>query len=300
VADIPFLHTHDFQYGVIEPVSEGVRRLTARNPGPFTFHGTGTYIVGEGEVAVIDPGPDDPGHVQALLDGLAEETISHIIVTHCHQDHSPAARPLQAATGAKTYAFGPHGHTGDEQAVPVEEGIDLAFSPDISVKDGDSISGRNWELCCVHTPGHTSNHMCFSWEQHDLLFSGDHVMAWSTTVIIPPDGNMTDYLASLEKLHKRSDACLWPTHGPPVTDPTLYISALIEHRLARIKAIRELLRPGSQRINDMVPSLYPDIQPALRTAAGLSTLASLEHLQRLGEVTAQEDTGRGVFFSYTG
>ena len=300
MADIPFLHTHDFQYGVIEPVSEGVRRLTARNPGPFTFHGTGTYIVGEGEVAVIDPGPDDPGHVQALLDGLAEETISHIIVTHCHQDHSPAARPLQAATGAKTYAFGPHGHTGDEQAVPVEEGIDLAFSPDISVKDGDSISGRNWELCCVHTPGHTSNHMCFSWEQHDLLFSGDHVMAWSTTVIIPPDGNMTDYLASLEKLHKRRDACLWPTHGPPVTDPTLYISALIEHRLARIKAIRELLRTGSQRINDMVPSLYPDIQPALRTAAGLSTLASLEHLQRLGEVTAQEDTGRGVFFSYTG
>ena len=300
MAEIPFLRTHDFRYGTIERVSDGVRRLTAENPGPFTFHGTGTYIVGEGEVAVIDPGPDDPNHVQALLDGLADETISHIILTHCHKDHSPAARPLQAATGAKTYGFGPHGHAGDDEAEHLEEGVDHEFSPDIRVTDGDSIYGRNWELSCVHTPGHTSNHLCFAWDEHDLLFSGDHVMGWSTTVIIPPDGNMTDYLASLDKLHQRHDACLWPTHGPPVTDPEPYLLALIEHRIERIDSIRELLRTDDRRISDMVPLLYPDIQPALHTAAGLSTLASVQHLQRLGEVTTLEDVGRGVVFSYSG
>ena len=180
---IPFIKDHNFAYSAVEEVTTGLRRVTARNPSAFTFHGTGTYILGEGEVAVIDPGPSDQAHIQALLDSVANEQVTHIIVTHCHRDHSPAAEPLKAATGAPTYAYGPHGGSASNAAENLEEGVDRDFVPDVHVSDGEQITGNGWTLECVHTPGHTSNHLCFAWTEGNALFSGDHVMGWSTTVL---------------------------------------------------------------------------------------------------------------------
>ena len=214
MSDIPFNRDMcEFRYGVIEPVAPRVRRLVARNPSPFTFHGTGTYIVGHSEVAVIDPGPDLAEHVDALLGGLAGERVTHILITHTHRDHSPASRPLRKATGATVYAYGPHG--AGQTDTHVEEGADREFAPDATVRHGELIEGRGWSLECVHTPGHTSNHMCYQLREHQALFCGDHVMAWNTAVIAPPDGDMTDYLASLELLLGRDDRSLWPTPRPP-------------------------------------------------------------------------------------
>ena len=296
MVEIPFLKDHDFAYGVVEPVATGLRRITARNPSPFTFHGTGTYILGEGEVAVIDPGPNDQTHVQALLDSISSEQVTHIIVTHCHRDHSPAAEPLKAATGAPTYAYGPHGGSASSAAEALEEGVDRAFVPDVQVGDGERIAGNGWTLECQHTPGHTSNHMCYTWNEGNAVFTGDHIMGWSTTVIIPPDGNMTDYLSSLEKLLARTEDCFWPTHGAPIKDSLPYLTALIEHRLQRIETICTLLKSEDLRITDMIPKMYPDIQPELHSAAGLSTLASLQHLERLGEVQPIAGSGSDTFF----
>ena len=203
--EIPFRREFSFEYGRLERVAPGVRRIVARNPSPFTFRGTGTYVVGDGEVAVIDPGPDLDEHVAALLAGLSGEQVTHILITHTHRDHSPAAAALKAATGASTYGFGPHagGKRGDPA---VEEGGDWDFAPDVTVHDGDPIAGSGWRFEAVHTPGHTSNHLCFALPDQGILFSGDHVMGWSTSVIAPPDGDMSAYMASLDKLLVRSDA----------------------------------------------------------------------------------------------
>src|SRR5271169_4297802 len=190
--EIPFRREFSFEYGRLERVAPGIRRIVARNPSPFTFKGTGTYVVGEGEVAVIDPGPDQGEHVAALLAGLAGEQVTHILVTHTHRDHSPAAKALQAATGAPTYGFGPH--AGGRRGEPgIEEGGDWDFIPDVALKDGDAIVGADWRFEVVHTPGHTSNHLCFALPEQGVLFSGDHVMGWSTSVIAPPDGEMSAY-----------------------------------------------------------------------------------------------------------
>src|SRR5438270_4588745 len=200
--DIPFRREIAFEYGRLEPVAPGIRRIVARNPGPFTFKGTGTYVVGEGEVAVIDPGPELEEHVAALLASLAEEQVTHILVTHTHRDHSPAAKALKAATGAPSYGFGPHAG-GRRGEAGVEEGGDWDFAPDIVVTDGAEIAGGKWRFEAVHTPGHTSNHLCFALPASGILFSGDHVMGWSTSVIAPPDGDMAAYMASLDKLLAR-------------------------------------------------------------------------------------------------
>ncbi len=298
MVEIPLIKDHNFAYGVAELVTTGLRRITARNPSAFTFHGTGTYILGEGEVAVIDPGPSDQAHIQALLDSVANEQVTHIIVTHCHRDHSPAAEPLKAATGAPTYAYGPHGGTASNPTENLEEGVDRDFAPDVYVSDGEQITGNGWTLECVHTPGHTSNHMCFAWTEGNALFTGDHVMGWSTTVIVPPDGSMTDYLSSLDKLLMRNEDFFWPTHGSPIKDPIPYLTALIEHRLQRIETIRTLLKPKDLRITDMVPEMYPDLQPELHGAAGLSTLASIQHLERLGEVQPIAGSGSDTYFRF--
>jgi glyoxylase-like metal-dependent hydrolase (beta-lactamase superfamily II) len=279
--EIPFRREFSFEYGRLEPVAPLIRRIVARNPGPFTFRGTGTYVVGQGEVAVIDPGPDLAEHVEALLAGLAGEQVTHILITHTHRDHSPAARALKQATGAPTYGFGPHagGKRGD---AGVEEGGDWDFVPDKTLGDGDRIVGKSWFFEAVHTPGHTSNHLCFALPEHGVLFSGDHVMGWSTSVIAPPDGDMAAYMTSLDKLLARPDAVYWPTHGPAITEPKEHVRAFIAHRREREAGILDCLRAGTGRIDAIVERLYTGLQPGLRRAAGRSVHAHLIDLAGRG------------------
>jgi glyoxylase-like metal-dependent hydrolase (beta-lactamase superfamily II) len=281
--DIPFRRDFAYEYGKLEPVAPGIRRIIARNPGPFTFRGTGTYVVGEGQVAVIDPGPDLPEHVEALLMDLAGEEVTHILVTHTHRDHSPAAAAVKEATGAPTYGFGPHAG-GRRGEAGVEEGGDWDFTPDIVVKDGDEIAGNGWRFEAVHTPGHTSNHLCFALPDQGILFSGDHVMGWSTSVIAPPDGDMASYMASLDKLLGRRDSVYWPTHGPAITEPKEHVRAFIAHRREREAGIVECLRAGIGQIDAMVERLYLGLDPSLRRAAGRSVLAHLLDLIARGAV----------------
>jgi glyoxylase-like metal-dependent hydrolase (beta-lactamase superfamily II) len=275
--EIPFRRDFAFEYGRLEEVAPGIRRIVARNPGPFTFRGTGTYVIGEGQVAVIDPGPDLPEHIEALLMDLAGEEVTHILVTHTHRDHSPAAAAVKEATGAPTYGFGPHAG-GRRGEAAVEEGGDWDFVPDIVVKDGDEIAGAGWRFQAVHTPGHTSNHLCFALPDQGILFSGDHVMGWSTSVIAPPDGDMAAYMASLDKLLQRDDAVYWPTHGPAITEPKDHVRAFIAHRREREAGIVACLEAGVERVDAMVERLYVGLDPNLRRAAGRSVLAHLVDL----------------------
>jgi len=281
--EIPFRREFSFEYGRLERVAPGIRRIVARNPGPFTFRGTGTYVVGDGEVAVIDPGPDLDEHVAALLAGLAGEQITHILITHTHRDHSPAAAAVKAASGATTWGFGPHagGRRGDPA---VEEGGDWDFAPDVRVRDGDSIAGKGWRFEAVHTPGHTSNHLCFALPESGVLFSGDHVMGWSTSVIAPPDGDMSAYMASLDKLLGRRDAVYWPTHGPAIPEPQDHVRAFIAHRREREAGILECLDAGAERVEAIVDKLYLGLEPGLRRAAGRSVHAHLLDLAARGIV----------------
>ena len=283
--EIPLLREFSFEYGRLESVAPGLRRIVARNPSPFTFRGTGTYVVGTGEVAVIDPGPDDPAHVEALLAGLGRERVTHILVTHTHRDHSPAAKALKEETGAPSYGFGPHAGGKRGEAGP-EEGGDWDFVPDIRVADGERIAGPGWSFEAVHTPGHTSNHLCFALEGSGILFSGDHVMGWSTSVIAPPDGDMAAYMASLDKLLRREDAVYWPTHGPAITAPQPHVRAFIAHRREREAGILDCLRAGVSDIDAIVERLYVGLQPGLRRAAGRSVHAHLLDLHARGVVTA--------------
>jgi glyoxylase-like metal-dependent hydrolase (beta-lactamase superfamily II) len=283
--EIPFRRDFAFEYGRLEPVAPGVRRIVARNPSPFTFRGTGTYVVGEGQVAVIDPGPDLDEHVAALLASLAGEEVTHILVTHTHRDHSPAARALKAATGAPTYGFGPHAG-GRRGEAGIEEGGDWDFAPDVAMRDGDEIAGKGWRFEAVHTPGHTSNHLCFALPDAGVLFSGDHVMGWSTSVIAPPDGDMTAYMGSLDKLLARRDRLYWPTHGPAITEPEPHVRAFIAHRRERENGVLDCLASGPQSIAAIVERLYVGLAPGLRMAAGRSVHAHLLDLAARGLVAA--------------
>ena len=283
--DIPFRRDFSFEYGRLEPVAPAVRRIVARNPSPFTFRGTGTYVIGSGEVAVIDPGPDLTEHVEALLTGLSGERVTHILITHTHRDHSPAAAALKAATGAATWGFGPHAG-GKRGETGVEEGGDWDFVPDVPVRDGGSIIGKGWRFEAVHTPGHTSNHVCFALPDSGILFSGDHVMGWSTSVISPPDGDMTAYMDSLDKLLGRPDAVYWPTHGPAITEPQAHVRAFIAHRRERETGILEYLATGIEHIDAIVERLYVGLQPGLRRAAGRSVHAHLIDLVGRGIVAS--------------
>src|SRR5438105_4573448 len=288
--DIPFRREVAFEYGKLETVAPGVRRIVARNPGPFTFKGTGTYVVGEGEVAVIDPGPELEEHVAALLASLADEAVTHILVTHTHRDHSPAAKALKEATGAPTYGFGPH--AGGMRGEPgIEEGGDWDFDPDTVMVDGDWVDGGKWRFEVVHTPGHTSNHLCFALPDAGILFSGDHVMRWSTSVIAPPDGDMAAYMSSLDKLLGRHDSVYWLTHGPAITEPARHVRAFIAHRRERESGIIECLKSGSETIDAMVERLYVGLNPSLRRAAGRSVLAHLIDLQERDIVACDAPIG---------
>ena len=277
---IQFDRNFDPQHGTAVDVSPLIQRIVCNNGGPFTFTGTGTYVIGKDSVAVIDPGPDDDDHLKALLAALDGKTVSHIIITHTHMDHSPLAARLKQATGAKTYAYGPHGvgrvsNSGDLQ---LDAGGDYDFSPDVTISDGDVISTDDWSLEAVFTPGHTSNHMAFALKEENALFSGDHVMAWSTSVIAPPDGYMADYFASLKKLMDRDEEVYWPTHGGPKQDPKAFVRAFLTHRKMREAAIETRIKKGDRKIQDIVKNIYSDVDPRLHPAAAMSTMAHIEHL----------------------
>lgn len=301
----------DVEYGRVDRVTPGIRRVIAENPSKFTYHGTGTYLVGHGDVVVIDPGPELDSHREALRSALAGERVRAILVTHCHADHSPLASWLSAESGAPTYAFGPHppldvddddldedpgDHDDDDPAaeelldgVKVEEAVDRSFVPDHAVGDGDVVvDGPGLTMTAVYTPGHTSNHLCFAFAEERTLFTGDHVMGWSTTVVSPPDGDMAAYIASLEKVAARDDEVLWPTHGPARRDGPEYVRALVEHRLERERQIVEQVRGGRHTIPEMVEQLYASVAPELHKAAGRSVLAHLVKLVDEGTVAVAD------------
>jgi glyoxylase-like metal-dependent hydrolase (beta-lactamase superfamily II) len=271
-----------------------VSRLLAPNPGPFTFKGTGVHILGVGaRVVVIDPGPELPQHLDALKQALGSRTVSHILVTHTHRDHSPAAAHVKAWSGAKTYGIA-LARAGDHAANEgtVDEAHDHDFVPDVTVQDGMRISADGFELECVATPGHTANHVCYALGEERALFTGDHVMGWSTSVIAPPDGDMGAYLASLDRLKARDDTILYPTHGSPILDPQAWIGQLIAHRRMREDQIRTALARRAMTVMELVETLYPKIDPALCPAAAQQTLAHLRHMQARGEVASDDGTWR--------
>ena len=286
---IPYVRDIQFEYGQVDQVSPMIRRVVANNPGPFTFKGTGTYIVGRGEVGVIDPGPDMEDHLAAILAATAGERISHILVTHHHADHSPLSRPLAKATGAMIYGCAVAARPVEGE-VKLEAGYD-DFTPDVSVCGGATITGAGWTLEAIPTPGHTSNHICYALTEENALFSGDHIMGWSTTVITPPDGDMGDYLRSLERIKARKFDILWPTHGPPITEVTPFIEAYIEHRHERERQILARLAAGDETIKVMVPNIYAAVDSRLWPAAAHSVLAQVIELVRQGEVTSDGAPG---------
>ena len=288
--DIPFDKSFTLTPNQVQEVAPGVRAIAADNPGPFTFKGTVSYIVGRGQVAIIDPGPDDATHVAALLEAVRGETATHIFVTHTHRDHSPAAAMVKAATGATVLAQGPHRlarplHTGEVRRL--DASADLDFHPDVALVDGETISGHGWTLEAVTTPGHTANHMAFAFKEANLLFAGDHVMAWSTTIVAPPDGAMTDYMASLHKLARRSEPLYLSGHGAPVRDAPRYVQYLIRHRQAREGSIMHRLAKGEADIPTIVRAVYIGLDPRLAGAAALSVLAHLEELVARGDVITE-------------
>jgi glyoxylase-like metal-dependent hydrolase (beta-lactamase superfamily II) len=280
---IPYVRDIKFEYGKVDQVSPLIRRVIANNPGPFTFTGTGTYIVGKGDgVAVIDPGPDLPEHLQAILGATAGERISHILITHHHMDHSPLARPLAAATGAVVYGCAVKTPIV-EDSVRTEAGADR-FEPEVSICGGAVISGHGWTFEAIPTPGHTSNHICYALEEENCCFTGDHIMGWSTTVVTPPDGDMAAYLASLGVIQQRGFATLWPTHGPPITEPGPFIDGYRAHRMDRERQILVQLGAGQTKIRDMVPAMYAAVDSRLYPAAARSVHAHMIQLVRTGRV----------------
>lgn len=281
MANIPFKKDVTFEYGVADQVSPLIRRVIAPNPSAFTLHGTGSYIIGHGQVAVIDPGPDDPKHIEAILNAVKGETVSHIVITHTHRDHSPGAALLQAETDAEIWGCGPHGHGRKDKPSAAdisEEGADTDYMPDSMANDADTLDTKGWSLQAVHTPGHTSNHTCYLLREENALFSGDHVMGWSTTIVSPPDGDMYRYMQSLRKLMLRSDDHYWPTHGPRIDQPKAFVGELIKHREEREVQIAACLGQEVGRIPDMVKTMYRDVPEHLHSAAARSVLSHLVHM----------------------
>ena len=279
--DIPFDKTFDLEPDTVRDVAPRVRAIVANNPSPFTFKGTMSYIIGRGKVAILDPGPDDDAHTAALLDAVRGETVTHIFVTHTHRDHSPGVPKVKAATGARVYAQGPHRlarplHIGETRRL--DASADMDFRPDVALADGEVVRGDRWTLEAVTTPGHTANHMAFAFKEADLLFAGDHVMAWSTTIVAPPDGAMSDYMASLHKLARRAEPLYLPGHGAAVRDAPRYVQYLIRHRQAREASILHRLGKGAADIPTIVKAVYIGLDPRLTGAAALSVLAHLEDL----------------------
>src|ERR1700733_14289493 len=285
--DISFDKTFDLEPDTARDVAPRVRAIVANNPSPFPFKGTMSYIIGRGKVAILDPGPDDEPHIAALLDAVRSETVTHIFVTHTHRDHSPAVPKVKAATGAGVYAQGPHRlarplHIGETRRL--DASADMDFRPDVALRDGEVVRGESWTMEAVFTPGHTGNHMAYALPESNLLFSGDHVMGWSTTIVAPPDGAMSDYMNSLYKLAKRTEPLYLPGHGNPVRNAPRFVQHLIEHRRGREASILHRLGKGAADIPAIVKAVYIGLDPRLVGAAALSTLAHLEDLVARGIV----------------
>lgn len=277
----PFRTDFEPAHGIAVEVAPHVRRLTANNPGPFTFHGTNTYLVGDRTLVVIDPGPDDDSHFEALIRAIGGRDVSHILVTHTHVDHSPLAARLKGVTGAQILAEGPHRparelHLGEIN--PLDASGDQSFDPDLRLSHGDVVQGSGFALEAVFTPGHTANHMAFALAGTGMLFSGDHVMAWATSIVAPPDGAMADYMASLDLMLARPETVYFPGHGGPVHKAHEFVRALRTHRRMREAAILARIRAGDRTIPQIVSVIYRDTDPRLHGAAALSVLAHLEDL----------------------
>ena len=278
----------DFVYEVPRELAPGVVRIVANNPSPFTFKGTNTYIIGTSsdEVALIDPGPDDPAHLRATLDALGGRRLSHVVITHTHRDHTDGMPALLAATGAKTAGFGRRSRDrgGDKSSPTGGESYHQDFAPDVELKDGGRLAGKGWALTAIHTPGHAPDHLCLALEGTKILFSGDHVMGWNTSVIAPPEGNMGDYMRALEVLNQRSDEVYYPGHGGQISEPQRMVKAFLIHRRMREQAIFDCIREGDDTIDAIVPIIYRDLNPKLLNAAALSVQAHVEHLIERGLV----------------
>jgi glyoxylase-like metal-dependent hydrolase (beta-lactamase superfamily II) len=286
--DIPFDKRFELPPDTVEDVVPGVRRILCNNPSPFTYKGTVSYIIGRGKVAIVDPGPVDEAHAKALLDAVRGETVTHIFVTHTHRDHSPGVPAIKAATGALVLAEGPHRASRPlnvGEAPRLDASNDTDFKPDRALADGEVVSGDGFTIEAVTTPGHTANHMAFAFREGNLIFSGDHVMAWSTPVVAPPDGAMSDYMASLQKLAKRSEPIYLPGHGGVVCDAPNFVQYYIRHRQGREASIMHRLAKGEADIPTLVRAVYIGLDPRLIKAAGLSVLAHLEDLVTRGVVT---------------
>jgi glyoxylase-like metal-dependent hydrolase (beta-lactamase superfamily II) len=287
---IPFLRDDPLPHGAVEQTAPGIRRLVCANPGPFTFRGTNTYLIGRGEVAVLDPGPADAAHLAAILRATAGERITRILVSHTHRDHSPGAAALVAATGATTFGHGPHVTPPDAGG----EGGDHAFRPDIALPDGATVESDAWRVTALHTPGHCANHLCFALENEatpGILFSADHVMSWSTTVVSPPDGDMAAYMASLARIAARDDRLYLPGHGPPLPNPAPFVAALAAHRREREAKVFDALRAARRATAaELVPPVYgPELDPKLVPAAARSLLAHLIKLASEGMAARDGD-----------
>ncbi|HXI87695.1 MAG TPA: MBL fold metallo-hydrolase [Parvularculaceae bacterium] len=290
MAGIPFVKDFDAAYGEAVVLSPLVRRVVANNPGPFTYAGSGTYLIGRegGPLAVIDPGPNDPSHLEALLRVIGSAPVEAILVTHTHRDHCALARAFAARVGAPILSGGAHPTRNPSADVPVmEEGADYAFAPDRIVEDDERITGDGWTIEAVSTPGHLSNHFCYALVEEKTLFTGDHIMGWSTTVVAPPDGNMGAYLASLDKLLARDDRLYLPTHGAPIAKPHRFVRAVRAHRRMRDGQILAQLKNGRSRINEIVPVLYADVDKRLHGAAALNVFAHLIRLVESGAVLTE-------------
>lgn len=292
---IPFVRDFDFAYGRYDQLSPLVGRVIANNPGPFTYTGTGVYIIGNKMVAVIDPGPVLPEHMAALDTALEGRTVTHVLVTHHHVDHCPYAHPLADKHGCKVYGYGAPKREPKKGEVRLEAGDDLSFSPDIEIRGGEVFESEGWTLDAIFTPGHTSNHICYGLREENTLFSGDHIMGWSTSVVSPPDGDMGDYLRSLEDIKAREFDLIWPTHGPAITEPKAFVQAYIDHRHTREDQIAKCLSDGLTTIADIVPVIYAAIDKRLYPAAAHSVLAHMNHMRETGRVTADGDGLKGRY-----
>ena len=286
---IPFVKEFEFEYEALAQLSPLIQRVIANNPGPFTYTGTGVYIIGDKNVAVIDPGPNLPEHRAALDKALEGRSISHVLMTHHHIDHSPLAIPLARDHGCKVYGYGMQVRPPEGGEVRLEAGDDLSFNPDVEIRCGDVIEGDGWTIDVIHTPGHTSNHMCYALREENTLFSGDHIMGWSTSVVSPPDGHMGDYLDSLRRIKARHFDKIWPTHGPCIEQVDEFVQAYIDHRLNREVQIMDALKTGQSVIIDIVKKLYVDIDKRLYPAAAHSVLSHLIHMRETGRVRAAQE-----------
>jgi len=287
--------------GILEPVAPRLRRITANNPGPLTFRGTGTYVVGEQQVAVIDPGPNDPTHFDALLSALGSESISHILVTHTHRDHSEGAAALKERCGAAIYSMGTHTALQRPSELPttLDNAGDTDFIPDVVIQDNELITGSNWSLQCLHTPGHASNHAAFYESDFDRIFVGDLVMGWSTPVLLPPDGHLGDYLNSLRRLQAHSANTYWPTHGDKVIQTQAILAHFLEHRIQRTEGVLDAIKRGHHTLDSIVHDAYPELNPNLHAAAVRSVLASAVYLIEQGDVAGELPLGLDITLTLT-